>query len=148
MTSASRRARTWGGRNADHARRRVKKCQVTGYSDGLGDTVCKTVGSAYVGSNPTPATMKSPRSLAYAQPYDWEIDGTARRHGLFCVSARFRRSGAWTLKTHRRQLASRSRYGDVGLSRDLIHLIRTVRPTHCRARGARGPRPDPSDHAR
>ena len=33
-----------------------KKPQVSGYSDGRGSAHCKTVGSAYVGSNPTPAT--------------------------------------------------------------------------------------------
>ena len=31
-------------------------CLVSGYVGGLGVPVCKTVGSAYVGSNPTPAT--------------------------------------------------------------------------------------------
>jgi hypothetical protein len=56
VTSAIRRARTPGGRNADHARRSMKKRQVSGYSDGTAETACKTVGSAYVGSNPTPAT--------------------------------------------------------------------------------------------
>ena len=30
--------------------------QVNGYVVGMGGAVCKTVGSAYVGSNPTPAT--------------------------------------------------------------------------------------------
>jgi hypothetical protein len=34
--------------------------QVSGYSDGVGVAVCKTVGSAYVGSNPTPATSHEP----------------------------------------------------------------------------------------
>jgi hypothetical protein len=34
--------------------------QVSGYSDGVEGTVCKTVGSAYVGSNPTPATSNDP----------------------------------------------------------------------------------------
>jgi hypothetical protein len=34
----------------------MKKSQVSGYSDGPWPTACKTVGSAYVGSNPTPAT--------------------------------------------------------------------------------------------
>ena len=35
--------------------------QVSRYSDGLGSAVCKTVGLAYVGSNPTPATNHSPQ---------------------------------------------------------------------------------------
>jgi len=34
--------------------------------------ICKTVGSAYVGSNPTPATTQNPRSRTYAQLNDWE----------------------------------------------------------------------------
>ena len=46
---------------------------------------CKTVGSAYVGSNPTPATTQKRRSRTYAQPCDGEIDGTARSHGLFVI---------------------------------------------------------------
>jgi hypothetical protein len=32
------------------------KQQVSGYSGGPGSAHCKTVGLAYVGSNPTPAT--------------------------------------------------------------------------------------------
>jgi hypothetical protein len=39
------------------------KRQVSGYSDGPGWARCKTVGLAYVGSNPTPATQ-NPRSGA------------------------------------------------------------------------------------
>jgi hypothetical protein len=39
----------------------MKKPQVNGYSDGLEWAGCKTVGLAYVGSNPTPATQ-TPRS--------------------------------------------------------------------------------------
>ena len=38
-----------------------EKQQVSGYSDGWGSAHCKTVGLAYVGSNPTPAT-RNPRS--------------------------------------------------------------------------------------
>ena len=34
----------------------MEKPQVSGYSDGEEWAVCKTVGLAYVGSNPTPAT--------------------------------------------------------------------------------------------
>ncbi len=37
-------------------RRGMEYPQVSGYSDGQAWAVCKTVGSAYVGSNPTPAT--------------------------------------------------------------------------------------------
>ena len=39
----------------------MKKPQVSGYSDELEWAGCKTVGLAYVGSNPTPAT-RNPRS--------------------------------------------------------------------------------------
>jgi hypothetical protein len=39
----------------------MEKQQVSGYSDGPGSAHCKTVGLAYVGSNPTPATQ-NPRS--------------------------------------------------------------------------------------
>ena len=56
LTWATRNARTRGGRNADLIWRRMKKCQVSGHFDGRGEAACKTVGSAYVGSNPTPAT--------------------------------------------------------------------------------------------
>ena len=42
-------------------RREMEKRQVSGYSDGPGSAHCKTVGLAYVGSNPTPATQ-NPRS--------------------------------------------------------------------------------------
>jgi hypothetical protein len=34
--------------------------QVNGYSDGQEWVTCKTVGSAYVGSNPTPAASDEP----------------------------------------------------------------------------------------
>ena len=37
------------------------KWQVSGYSGGPGSAHCKTVGLAYVGSNPTPATNYSPQ---------------------------------------------------------------------------------------
>src|SRR6202044_1807450 len=49
------------GQNAVFTQREMKKQQVSGYSDGLGSAHCKTVGLAYVGSNPTPATQ-NPRS--------------------------------------------------------------------------------------
>jgi hypothetical protein len=56
LTWATRYARTPGGQIAALTRRGTEKWQVSGYSDGLGWADCKTVGSAYVGSNPTPAT--------------------------------------------------------------------------------------------
>jgi hypothetical protein len=50
--------------------------------------ICKTVGSAYVGSNPTPATTQNARSRTYARLCDWDADGTVRCHGLFvCVGS-------------------------------------------------------------
>jgi hypothetical protein len=49
------------GQNADFTRPGMKKPQVSGYSDGLEWAGCKTVGLAYVGSNPTPATNYSPQ---------------------------------------------------------------------------------------
>ncbi len=56
LTWATRYARTRGGQNPVFTQRRMVNAQVSGYSDGLGSTFCKTVGLAYVGSNPTPAT--------------------------------------------------------------------------------------------
>src|ERR1019366_2693162 len=53
--------RTPHGQNAVFTRRGMGEWQVSGYSDGLGWAHCKTVGLAYVGSNPTPATQ-TPRS--------------------------------------------------------------------------------------
>jgi hypothetical protein len=38
----------------------MENAQVSSYSDGQGWAPCRTVGSAYVGSNPTPATSKTP----------------------------------------------------------------------------------------
>ncbi len=62
LTWATRYARTRGGQNADFMRREMENRQVSGHSDGSGWAGCKTVGSAYVGSNPTPATSQNPRS--------------------------------------------------------------------------------------
>ena len=61
LTWATRYARTRGGQKAVFTRREMEKPQVSGYSDGQGSAHCKTVGLAYVGSNPTPATQ-NPRS--------------------------------------------------------------------------------------
>jgi hypothetical protein len=58
LTWATRNSRTRGGQNAGFTRRGMEKWQVSGYSDGWGWAFCKTVGSAYVGSNPTPATTR------------------------------------------------------------------------------------------
>ncbi len=44
------------GQNAVFTRREMGKQQVSGYTDGLGSAHCKTVGLAYAGSNPAPAT--------------------------------------------------------------------------------------------
>jgi hypothetical protein len=62
LTWATRNARTRGGRNPGLTCRLLKKRLVSGHSDGSGETACKTVGSAYVGSNPTPATSRNTRS--------------------------------------------------------------------------------------
>jgi hypothetical protein len=43
----------------------MEKQQVSGYSGGPGSAHCKTVGLAYVGSNPTPATIKTPGQAWY-----------------------------------------------------------------------------------
>jgi len=56
LTWATRSARTRGGQIGDLTRWGMEKQQVSGYSDGSGSAGCKTVGLAYVGSNPTPAT--------------------------------------------------------------------------------------------
>ena len=53
--------RTPHGQNAVFTWREMENPQVSGYSDGSGWAHCKTVGLAYVGSNPTPATQ-NPRS--------------------------------------------------------------------------------------
>jgi hypothetical protein len=49
-------ARTRGGQRAVFTRSGMVYPQVSEYSDGSEWVPCKTVGSAYVGSNPTPAT--------------------------------------------------------------------------------------------
>ena len=56
LTWATRYARTRGGQNSVFTQRGMVNVQVSRYSDGLGSAFCKTVGLAYVGSNPTPAT--------------------------------------------------------------------------------------------
>jgi hypothetical protein len=48
--------RTYSGQGRIFTWSSGKFGQVGGHSDGWGETVCKTVGLAYVGSNPTPAT--------------------------------------------------------------------------------------------
>ena len=48
--------RTPHGQNAVFTAREMEKQQVSDYSDGSGSAHCKTVGLAYVRSNPTPAT--------------------------------------------------------------------------------------------
>jgi len=49
--------RTYGGQRQVFTPYLRMFIKVSGYSGGLGGAVCKTVGSAYVGSNPTPATL-------------------------------------------------------------------------------------------
>jgi len=56
LTWATQYARTRGGQNAELTWEGMEKRQVSGYSDGQESAHCKTVGLAYAGSNPTPAT--------------------------------------------------------------------------------------------
>ncbi len=54
--SGCQRPRTYGGQRRRGECRSAAFAQVRGYVMGRGAAGCKTVGSAYVGSNPTPAT--------------------------------------------------------------------------------------------
>ena len=54
--SGCQRPRTYGGQRRRRECHSAAFAQVRGYVMGRGVAVCKTVGSAYVGSNPTPAT--------------------------------------------------------------------------------------------
>jgi hypothetical protein len=54
--SGCQRPRTYGGQRRRGECHSAAFTQVRGHVIGLGVAVCKTVGSAYVGSNPTPAT--------------------------------------------------------------------------------------------
>ena len=56
LTSHTPGLRTPHGQNAAFTRREMEKQQISGYSDGPGSAHCKTVGLAYAGSNPAPAT--------------------------------------------------------------------------------------------
>jgi len=67
--------------------------QVSAYSDGLGDTVCKTVGSAYVGSNPTPATTYNASSSGMRPDHRRWLEGL--RADLGRRSCEFRRRRVW-----------------------------------------------------
>jgi hypothetical protein len=57
---ADSKLRTPHGQGTGFARREMEDPQVNGHSDGQEWATCKTVGSAYVGSNPTPATSDYP----------------------------------------------------------------------------------------
>src|SRR6266702_5392318 len=50
------RARTYSGQGRRAERHTTSFSQISGRVEGQAVAVCKTVGSAYVGSNPTPAT--------------------------------------------------------------------------------------------
>jgi hypothetical protein len=56
LTRHTPKLRTPHGQNAAFTRRGMENPQVSGHADGQGWAPCKTVGLAYVGSNPTPAT--------------------------------------------------------------------------------------------
>jgi hypothetical protein len=60
----TRSARTHGGQDWIFTGLPGEVCQVSSHSSGWAETVCKTVGSAYVGSNPTPATTSENAPLA------------------------------------------------------------------------------------
>lgn len=60
LTSNALAARTNGGQKALCILPVSEDLQVSGHSDGLAETVCKTVGSAYVGSNPTTTSRNAP----------------------------------------------------------------------------------------
>src|ERR1035438_8837598 len=55
-------ARTYNGQGLPRRSLSNSYAQVKGDIGTSGQAVCKTVGLAYVGSNPTPATTHSPRS--------------------------------------------------------------------------------------
>ena len=64
--SGCQRPRTYGGQRWRGECHSAAFAQVSGYVEVQAGAVCKTVGSAYVGSNPTPATYK-PRSKPVTQ---------------------------------------------------------------------------------
>ena len=68
LTWATRYARTRGGQNAVFTRREMGKPQVSVHSDGQEWAPCKTVGYAFPGSNPGPATSQSCSSGALRCP--------------------------------------------------------------------------------
>src|ERR1700722_8874698 len=58
------RVRTYSGQRRSGRCHLLVSAQVRGYVMGWRVAVCKTVGSAYVGSNPTPATISENGQLA------------------------------------------------------------------------------------
>ena len=57
-------ARTYSGQRRRNEHHPVEFAQVRGYMEVQAGAYCKTVGSAYVGSNPTPATTSGNGPLA------------------------------------------------------------------------------------
>jgi hypothetical protein len=55
---ASLPPRTYSGQGLLFTHLKIEFDQVSSHPDDWEETVCKTVGLAYVGSNPTPATIK------------------------------------------------------------------------------------------
>jgi hypothetical protein len=87
LTWATRYARTRGGQNAVFTQRGMEYPQAGGHSDGLGGAHCKTVGLAYVGSNPTPATNK-PAGQAWSIAILPVGSGSGLRHRCGCLEDR------------------------------------------------------------
>jgi hypothetical protein len=121
--SGCQRPRTYGGQRRRGESHSAAFAQVRGYVMGRGVAVCKTVGSAYVGSNPTPATTCGNGPLA----------AETRPAGRFllvtpCISVCHREStrcgihgriadgvrGARTVGAHRRLFHGRPRTGRAG----------------------------------
>ena len=104
--SGCQRPRTYGGQRWRGECHSAAFAQVRGYVMGWGVAVCKTVGSAYVGSNPTPATTCGNGPLA----------AETRPAGRFllvtpCIVVRHRES---------------MRCGVHGRIADGVHAVRTV----------------------
>src|SRR5262245_59760259 len=95
-------AALWANRGRDQLRLRVRgvKPQVRGRVDLVWRALSKTVGSAYVGSNPTPATTSEispwpahmrptsclgPSRKFPAGPGNWRVYAKPRRNGLILV---------------------------------------------------------------
>jgi hypothetical protein len=102
----SQRARTYSGQRRHCGHHPAAFAQVRDNVEAQAGAVCKTVGSAYVGSNPTPATTSENGPLA----------AETRPAGRFLLVA------AWIVVRHRESM----RCGVHGRIADGVHAIRTV----------------------